>query len=704
MAAITTTLRNRAGLLIGAIAIAVLGFLLMDVFSGNNGLFTGRDNSIGSINGEKVEIETYERKLEEARESQRKQSGNQNIDEQAEQQIRDQVWSQSIYQKLMTKEYENLGVAVGEDELYDMVQGKNVHPQITQAFTDPATKQFNRAKVVDFVKNLDKADAQQPGTKKQWLDFENYIVQDRMQNKYTALITKGMYVSKSAAEQNYADQNKKSDVQLVLLQYLDIADSTIKVTDDELKAQYNQDLALYQQDEEVRKVEYVLFSAAASAADTLKIRNKIIATKAELATTADADAFATNNSDLPVQTAYTTRAKMTSVVADTLFKQATGSVYGPYIEGNHYKITKVADKTLRADSVKARHILLDTRNGKYTLEAANKKADSLMAQIKTSGNFDALARTNSDDVGSGAKGGDLGRFAEGMMVKPFNDACFDGKTGDLVKVESQFGVHIIEIMENNKNKESVKFTTIAYKIEPFKDTFQEAFNQATQFRADNNTPEALEKTIKEKGLNKRIAEVVKANDAALNNLPQSRQIVRWAYNSTKGSVSEVFDLGEGYAIATLSAINAKGYKPLDDVKKQVEAAVIKTKKAEILTKKMNDAIALSKTLPATATALKTQVRDVKDVAFGAAFIPTVGREPKLLGGIASAKPNVVATVQGEMGVFAYQVVRTTDAGKAPNIKEAQKAMEQNIVSRMQGRVFDIIKKNANVQDTRYKFY
>ena len=703
--AIITKLRNRAGLLIGAIAIAVIGFLFMDVFTGNNGLFSGRDTAIGSINGEKVEIETFERKLEEARENQKRQSGNQSIDEQAEQQIKEQVWSQTVYQKLMANEYDGLGVAVGEGELFDMVQGKNLHPEITKAFTDPATKQFNRAKVVDFVKNLDKADQQQPGTKKQWLDFENYIQQDRLQNKYTTLIAKGLYVSKAAAEQNYADQNKKSDIQLLALQYLEIPDSTIKVSDGELKAQYDQDRELYKQDEEARKVEYILFSAAASAADSLKIRNKAAAAKNELGATADADVFVANNSDLPVNSNYLTKAKMNSVYADTLFKQAVGSVYGPYTENGYYKITKLVDKSLRADSVKARHILLSTQGGKYTLETANAKGDSLMAQIKSGADFAELARVQSEDKGSAIKGGDLGRFAEGMMVKPFNDACFNGKAGEVVKVETQFGVHIIQIQENNKNKESLKFATVAYKIEPFKETYQAAYNDATQFRAENETAEQLAKSINEKGLNKRIAEIVKANDAALNNLPQSRQMVRWAYNNVKGAVSEVFDLGEGYAIATLASVAPKGYKSLEDVKKQVEASVMKTKKGDILTKKLADALAVSKTLPATAAALKVQTRDVPGVAFGAGFIPTVGREPNLLGSVANAKPNVVSKpVRGEMGVFAYQVVRTTEAGKVANVAALQRELTQAIVGRMQGRVFEVIKKNANVEDNRYKFY
>ena len=201
---------------------------------------------------------------------------------------------------------------------------------------------------------------------------------------------------------------------------------------------------------------------------------------------------------------------------DFVKKEDQTSIFGPYIENGSYKVARLISVADRPDSVHVRHILLSP-NQNRSLDVVKRQADSLIKLIKSGTRFETLAISNSDDQGSAQIGGDLGWFPEGRMVVPFNNACFSGKKGDIVKAETTFGIHIIEILAQSKDTRKYNLGFIDRKIIPGSVTNQKAYSEASQFAGTNDTYEKFTKSIAEQGLNKRVA-----NDVA----PQQKTLPR----------------------------------------------------------------------------------------------------------------------------------------------------------------------------------
>jgi peptidyl-prolyl cis-trans isomerase D len=450
-----TKIRNRSGLLVTIIAIALLIFILESALESRKGLSASDRSKIAVINGKDVSIEEFQSKLDQAETNQKSQSQKSTIDENTRENLRSQVWNQVMLEYIVKPRYEKIGVAVSEDELFDMVQGKDPHPQIKQAFTDQKTNQFNPANVINFLKNMEKDET--GDTKNRWIVFEQAIKEERVSQKYTAMVKKGLYVTKAEAKRNYIGTSRTANIQYVAKKYSEIPDSTITVSEDDLKKYYNENKNKYKQKETVRGIDYIEYNVIPSGEDRKLLAETLDKLKAEFSTAEVDSDFVNQNSDSRFVEKYI-GASAGFMFFDSLSRSALGTVVGPYPEGNVFKIAKLSGSKMLPDSVKARHILISIENGDS--KKAKDRADSLKTAIKGGKKFDELAKVFSKDPGSGAKGGDLGWFKEGMMVKPFNDACFEGKKGELQIVESQFGVHLIEVMDKGKESRRILISTV----------------------------------------------------------------------------------------------------------------------------------------------------------------------------------------------------------------------------------------------------
>jgi peptidyl-prolyl cis-trans isomerase D len=290
-----TKIRNRSGLLVTIIAIALLIFILESALESRKGLSASDRSKIAVINGKDVSIEEFQSKLEQAETNQKSQSQQSTIDENTRENLRAQVWNQVMLEYIVKPRYEKIGVAVSEDELFDMVQGKDPHPQIKQAFTDQKTNQFNPANVINFLKNMEKDET--GDTKNRWIVFEQAIKEERVSQKYTAMVKKGMYVTKAEAKRNYIGTSRTANMQYVAKKYSDIPDSTITVSEDDLKKYYNENKNKYKQKETVRGIDYVEYNVIPSGEDRKLLAETLDKLKAEFsAAEVDSD-FVNQNSD-----------------------------------------------------------------------------------------------------------------------------------------------------------------------------------------------------------------------------------------------------------------------------------------------------------------------------------------------------------------------------------------------------------------------
>ena len=527
-------IREKSTLLMVMIGGAMLLFVLDPTML--DSLFSGNPTEIGEISGNTVDGRNFQEQVDITVANYKSQTGQTTIDAATTDQLREQTWNQMVRDIVFGDELESSGIRVSDEEVYDLVQGSNLHPQVVQAFTSPETGQFDRSQIATLFARMETDDE----LKTNWIKFENDIAKIRRSEKYNNLIKKGLYVTKAESESDFIAKNENAGVRYVLKRYASVADSTVAVTDAEIKAYYNDNKDKYEQDAS-RDVEFISFVVNPSKDDYEKVRVWSERLKSDFETAENDTLLVDRESDVRFNASWLASGQLNANIDTLMFAAEKGYVHGPYLEGSTYRLAKLIGVKMSPDSVNARHILISPESAGGVAQA-KAAADSLMLLIEGGADFAELATQNSADPGSGAKGGDLGWFTEGRMVPTFNDACFDGDEGDLVMVESRFGYHIIDVLEQEGNTEKRAVAFIDRKVDASTKTFQTIFGEADDFARSITSVASFDQEVTNRGLNKRIASNLKEADKTIAGLENPRQIIRWAFTAEKEDVSHVFEL------------------------------------------------------------------------------------------------------------------------------------------------------------------
>jgi peptidyl-prolyl cis-trans isomerase D len=697
--AMISKIRSKAGLLIGIVGFSLLAFILGDLLSHNRDLFSSNDSSVGVISGNKIDVRDFEDQVQITVNSYKLNNNTETVDQNTMDQLREQTWNQIVNNEIIGKQFIKLGLNVSPDELFDMVKGKNPHPQIKQAFTDAKTGEFSTANVINFLKNMDNDKTGR--TRAQWNVFEKAIMEERLQQKYNDLVKQGLFVTTLEAKEDFISKNRSASVKFIFLPYSTVVDSTVKVSDADLKAVYNANLKRYKQ-EASRGIEYVTFEVTPSQVDLKAAKESIIKTTEEFRAATNDSLFVAQNSDAPFDASFKKRGSFSPNVDSLIFNSAIGTLIGPYQENNGYKIAKLTAVKMMPDSVNARHILLKVADANAK-DAVMKTADSLKAAIKSGSNFAVLATLFSTDDGSKIKGGDLGWFAAGMMVPEFNDACFNGKKGDVTIVQTQFGIHIIEIVNQSGLSKQVQVAIVDRNIEASSKTYQMVYAKANEFANKNNTAVAFDKAVKDQNLSKLLDNNILENAKQVGGLENSRELVRWAFKGEVGDISKAFEFGNKFTVAKLTIAKEKGFSTLEEVKDQVTFEARRDKKAEQFIEKFTKAGKSS--LAAIAASVGQPEQSAEQVNFASTQLGAGGMEPAVVGAIVTMKPNTVsAPIKGMNGVYVVSVNSFTEAVMPKDIKETRQQVTQQLQQRASYEVNNALREKANIDDRRGKFY
>jgi len=690
--AVIGKIREKSSLLLIIIGVAMLAFILGDLFKSGQTFF-GDNNSIGEIGDVQISGQEFNAEYEQAIarwESQNRSTANEQIRES----IREQVWSDIVRDQVLGSQIAELGLSVSPQELFDMVQGNDPHPQVKQAFSNPQTGEFSSAQVLQFLKSLETMPVE---NKNQWLLFEEGIQKERIGSKYFNMIKKGMYAPAVIAKRALVEQNEKRMVKYVAKRYFTVPDSTVTVTEKEKLAYYEEHKHEYKQDAS-REIEYVKYEVIPSEKDIEETKLWAEQTFEEFKASTNDSAYVMFNSDVPFDVNYYAEADMPFVNDSAFFTSEIGTIVGPYEEGNAYVITKLTNTKMVPDSVKARHILLKTTQ-QPTDTLLEAKLDSIKTVIERGGNFAEIAKEVSEDVGSAIEGGDLGWFKEGQMVPQFNDACFEGKKGDLTIVQTQFGFHLIEILDQGAEVRKVQIGKIVRAIEPSNETFDAVFAEASAFYSENNTSASFTKATESGDVLKRVAEV-KINDKAIAGLAQPRELIRWAFNNDKGSVSAPFQFDNAFVIAHLSEVKEDGIAPMDQVDIQVELGAKKAKKAKMFIEEMSGTANLEE----LATKVGGTVETAKEITFASYSVPGMGQEPRIIGMVPTLqKGQMSIPLEGQTGVFVVMVEDVTPADANADYSANKLQLEQMYGNNV-NTTMDALKEKFGVKDNRYKYY
>ena len=700
--ALISKIRKNSWLLIVLIGLGLGGFIIMDMTSGQQSVFGSSQLTVGEIDGQKLDWNQFNR-VEQVLYG---NSGGEVFSR------RKQLWDYFVEEAIVQDEAKALGLGVSKSELMDLQFGTNPSPVIRQRFTDPNTRQVNFQQLNQIKTAIENGTFSDPQMRAFWSHQEKEIIKERLQSKLNAMVTKAIYTPTWMAEMGYQDQNVSLDMAYVKVPFDEIDNTEITLSDADYKNYLEQNKARYRQEEETRKLEYTVFNVLPTVTDSAKLREKIVSLIPDFEAAENDSAFVERNYG-SINGFYLSKDELSPAVADTALSIPVGSVYGPYVEQGSYKAMKVLARATLADSADTRHILIsaDTPQ-KFT--AAEKTIDSLENLLLTGvATFDSLAIKFSQDPGSASKGGKYENVTPNQFVPQYNEVLFiTGQVGQLYKVRSDFGWHLIEVLSRSASStERVKVAFIEERIVPSEDTQNDVYERALAFVGKNRSLKEMAQSVEAEGLELETSTGLKKNDftvGALGAGQASRDIVRWAFNASEGDVSpEIYGFQDPvdyytnkYVVAGLKSVQAAGLPSVDNIKDEIEQLVINEKKGEMIVQRIQ-----GDNLEAIAGNFSTQVDTARNVIFNASFLPNLGSEPKVIGKAFTMEEGQVSKpVIGKSGVFVIKVMRKPQAGQATNIPQLRRSIAAPVRSQVPGQLIQAMKKNAAIEDNRSRFY
>lgn len=702
-------IRKNSWLLIVLIGIGLGGFVVMDIMSSANGpIGGGAQMLVGTVNGEKINRMDFERKYELLYSN---STGNTYAN-------RQNLWQYMVNESLVEEEATALGMDISREELLDLQFGDNPSPIILRNFPNPSQpgtvdrNQLNQIKQLIETNGVEEAILEgqlNPAFVSYWRMQEGQIITERLQSKLGGLVSKAFYTPSWMAEMEASAQGDARKVAYVRIPYSEIPNEEVSVSDADLEDYLEQHQVKYELEEDTRELAYVSFDVLPTEADSAAIREELLGLVDDFRTAKDDSAFVLRY-DGSISPAYSLADELSAAVADTAFALPAGSVYGPYFEQGSYKLMKVRNRAVMADSADSRHILIGINNPLEEAQA-EQTTDSLFAILQADRTqFDTLAAQFSTDPGSAQKGGLYEAVTPGQFVPEYDDILFrTGVIGQLYKVRSQFGWHIIEVLDRSEStQERVQTAYIVESVIPSKDTQDSIFQAANEFLANYTTLEEL-RTAVEGDLTLRMESSgpLTINDFQIGTLGfgnDTRDMVCWAFSASIDEVSPaVYTFTEPggfydskYVIAALSGEEYAGLPSVESVREEVELLVVNAKKADIL----KERVGANPNLQVLAANFQLTVDTAASLNFTQSFIPGLGNEPKVIAAAARLPIGQVSEViVGESGVFVVQPIETVSSAVSP-IDQIKQQLTQSARSLATNQFLQSLRATADVEDMR----
>ena len=705
--ALIGTIRNSSWILLVFIGLGLIAFLFMDSM-GNQNMGGAAGPALGEVAGTEIGYTDFQR-------AENTLYRNSSADPFA---VKNILWNFFVEKALVNKEADQLGIDVSKEELRDLQFGANLSPIIQQSFRNQQTGQVDRASLDNIKNQIDNGDFRKPefaNARAYWGEQEKQIMKDQKQAKLSSLVSKAMFTPTWMLEMQNAENQANYSFDYVKIPFDYIPDSDVDVTDADLKSYIQSNAAAYTNEFETRKAEFIVFDVIATTADSMarkeEINNNITEFKRPNSISQDS-AYAINHNGSYVNY-YAKLDEMPENLKNIIPSMEVGGVHGPYIDNGFYTAIKLLDTKVVPDSVEARHILRRVTPGDLAgLENAKAKIDSIRTEISSGrSKFAAMATQFSEDAGSAAKGGELGKFVQGAMVPEFNDAAMFGDRGALQVVTTQIGVHLIEVQSKKYIDRSPKFKTaiIRIPITPSKDTQDNLYAEVSELISANKDIASLKAAAEGKGITAESSTFMDQNAYSVGSLGSgntSRDIVKWLFNSNTelNQVSpEVYTYSDPnfyynnkYVAVSLNGVNPKGVSTVDGARAQIENLVKNKKKGEAIIAKISGS-----DLDAIASQYGQTVSNVLTANLNSTNIAGMGNEPKVLATMSGTPANSVSSpIIGNSGVYIVKTTNKYDAPPASNIPSLRAAANTADRSRARVGLMNALRKGTDIKDRR----
>ncbi len=688
-------IREQSTLLLIVIGGAMVAFVLGDLFSNRGG--NPGDQYVGEVYGEEINMLEYEQRVES--EKQAMSSIGQPVTS-SDQQIRNQVWNDMIQEKIMYNELNRLGMRIGQEEYDDIRFGENANSEFRTGdiFKDQETGQFDPTRVQNYFSVM------QSDFPLYYEIQQNRIVNQRLYEKYNNMIKKGIVVNTLEAKDEYYREEQKVDFTYVVQTFASVPDSTIEVSDADLKAYYDKHKheERFEQDAQV-DLDYVVFDVGANEKDKENIRLDLADLKTEFANSTKDSLFVLKYSDTRNAAITTLEAGGDSALSAMIDSAEEGDVIGPFEQRGKYAIAKVVSIGSK-ELATARHILL-SKESAPDMKALHARADSLVKVIKKQDNFEDMVREFSDDPGSIQNGGVYESFDRQQMVPEFTEASFDKPIGSINIVETTYGIHIVEPLKVTEEK-VVNVWEVDAEIRPSSDTFNSVYDEANEFSLTAENLKGFESLANERGYE--IKEGNKINPMATNlpGVQNSQEAVRWAHkkeNTKVGAVSEPMEFNRKIVVTALKARRDKGLVTFEDIKDQIKPDVVRDKKSDKFKKEME-----GKNIADLEQELGLSAKMATNISEERPTLPGNANEPYVVGfALTMAEGNVSRPLVGKAGVYVLHLDSKTDVQPREEYLTYKDELEDRRQSQMQTYstgVYRALRELANVKDERSRLF
>ena len=703
-------IRNKAGLLVGVVGLALFAFIIGDFLRSGSTFFHQNKEKIAIVDGQSIGIREFQDNLETATNNYKSRGAS--LSEDQQNQVRQMVFDQMVGSILLDNQSQKVGFVVSKDELADLEIGNNISPIIKQIsyFQNPQTKAFDKNSLIQFLQTIESDDwsmysqevqQQLQQEKTTWLNVEKNILQQRLFDKFSTFLASAIVANSLDAKAAYNDNAVNVDFNYASQSYNSISDTAVVVNDADISKLYDSRKQNYKQ-EPAKLISYIAVNIQPSEADYADVSARMGKIKDELVKTDNPVDLINDNSDAPFLDAYVSAAQLSNDQRAFVEHASVGDIDGPKLTDRTYSMYKLLGETQAPDSIKVNQITFPASADEALIKT---RIDSLTKVINSGKTFAEVSLSETN----GQTNGDMGwqtetSLAQGVDSK-FANTLFDAKVNELFTIKTSYGTHLVQVVEKTKPVAKYKLGLIRMETTPSQDTYNKLYNSLNQYIAKNHQLDKFRSAAPEAGYVCQTGVQVLENQNNIASIENSRQVIRWANSHGNGSISEIFEC-QGYFIAAAVEGELKaGYRPYKEVADILKRELINEKKGAKIVESLNAKKINS--LDGFATAMNSPVQEVKFVTFATQRITGIGIDPIVnVKAISSEVGQVTGPFAGKTGVYVLSLT-AKNTNPQPYNEANQKAQMnmQNSYRIMQlVQTGSLLKDKATIEDNRSRFY
>lgn len=671
----------------------------------------GSKREIGIVNGQSITLAEFEGLTQKNVELTKLNQQKAELSAEEIFDIKNQTWAQHVKEMIMQEEYDKLGISVTDDEMIELLRGRDPHRLIRQYFVNE-NGVYDPNLVVGYMQNIDQL---QPQDRAQWENFKEFIYNDRLTTKYNSLMSLGFYYPGAFAEMEYHNNSDIYTARYIGMKYDVLPDSLVPEPTESQKEDIYEEIKNQYVTTKTRDIEYVVFNILPSEKDLQEIREETNEIFEEWIKSNNPGEFVNNVPGNRYDSSWYAAGELPVRIDSLMFAEEIGTFVEPYKDGSSWYMARLMEKDVRPDSASAEHILI-AYEGAFrsdpeltrSKEEAEQLADSIYNVLRRDvDKLEEIAIEKSDDGSVVNNNGNLGWFRDGFMVHSFNDAVIKGKKDDVILVETVFGFHIIHITDISEEKEKVRVAMIEIPIEYSSETYDTYYATARKFAGENNTMEKFDQAVIDEGLEKREAKFLREMQRDIPTLENTRQVIRWVFWDERevGDVSPLFDIGGKLLVVSyIGGTEPSDDIPMDQINDHLNMRAINENKADYYREQIDELA--TDDIYAIAQTFDVKVDTVDNMTFTSRNLPGFGTENNVLGQLfAMNEGENSGALEGNGALFIIELDNISIAPALDDYSTFSNRKRTNFNSYINNNyMYRSLENNAEIKDYRRYFY